>query len=109
MLVFDLKSVQAHPYADRDKNVFYQAPEFKARLIQLPPGGAMPLCEMSSYVVFMVVAGEAEVQVGSEVATIREGQCLITEPATLSMRTVEGVKMMGLQIVPKKFELPEMV
>jgi len=101
MIVFDIKSAQSHPFEDRDKNVFYQAPEFKVRLIQLPPGGEMPLCEMTSYVVFFVVTGEAEVHVGQEVATIREGQCLITEPATLSMRTVDGVKMMGLQIVPR--------
>lgn len=99
MIVFDIKSAKSHPFEDRDKNVFYQAPEFKARIIQLPAGGEMPPCEMASYVVFCVVAGVAEVKVGQEVATIREGQCLITEPATLSMRTEDGVKMMGIQIV----------
>ena len=33
-----------------------------------------------------------------EKATINEGQCLISKPANLSMRTTDGVKIMGIQI-----------
>jgi mannose-6-phosphate isomerase-like protein (cupin superfamily) len=53
---------------------------------------------MASHVLFYVVQGEAEVQVNQEVATIKEGQCLVSEPATLSMKTEAGVKILGIQI-----------
>jgi len=98
MQVFDLSATMAHPYSERDKNVFYQAPRFKARIIELPAGGAMPDCEMASHVLFYVIRGAAEVQVNQQVASIREGQCLVSEPATLSMKTAAGVKILGVQI-----------
>ena len=99
MQVFDLKAMKAYPYEERDKNVFYKAEEFKARIIELPAGGEMPTCEMASYVIFYVIEGAAEVRVNQEIINIKEGQCLITEPATLSMRTNDGVKLMGIQVV----------
>jgi quercetin dioxygenase-like cupin family protein len=98
MRIFDLKAMTSHPYSEREKNVFYQAPQFKARIIELPAKGRMPTCEMASHVLFYVVQGEAEVQVNQEVATIKEGQCLVSEPATLSMKTEAGVKILGIQI-----------
>ncbi len=99
MQVFDLKAMKAYPYEERDKNVFYEAEEFKARIIELPAGGEMPTCEMASYVIFYVIEGAAEVRVNQEIINIKEGQCLITEPATLSVRTNDGVKIMGIQVV----------
>ena len=99
MQVFDPKTIISYPYEERDKNVFYKAKEFKARIIELPPGGEMPTCEMASYVIFYVIEGAAEVKVNQEKANIKEGRCLITEPATLSMRTNDGVKIMGIQVV----------
>ncbi len=98
MKVYDLKTMQSYPYEERDKNVFYKAKEFKARIIELPPRGEMPTCEMESYVIFFVVNGAAEVSVNEETANLETGQCLITEPATLSMKTKDGVKIMGVQI-----------
>lgn len=98
MQVFDVKGMVAYPYEERDRNVFYTAKEFKARIIELPPGGEIPTCEMGSYVIFYVVEGMAEVRVNQEKVTIEEGQCLITEPATLSMRTIDGVKIMGIPV-----------
>ncbi len=98
MQVFDLSAMAAHPYSEREKNVFYQTPRFKVRIIELPPGGNMPTCEMASHVLFYVVRGGAEVQVNQEVTTIKEGQCLITEPATLAIKTENGVKIMGIQV-----------
>ena len=98
MRIFDLKAMTSHPYSEREKNVFYQAPQFKARNIELPAKGRMPTCAMASHVLFYVVQGEAEVQVNQEVATIKEGQCLVSEPATLSMKTEAGVKILGIQI-----------
>jgi len=99
MQVFDVKEMVAYPYEERDKNVFYKAKEFKARIIELQAGEEMPTCEMASYVIFYVIKGTAEVRVNQEKVNIKEGQCLITEPATLSMRTNDGVKIVGIQIV----------
>lgn len=98
MQLFDLSAMVAHPYSEREKNVFYQAPQFKLRIIELPAGGTMPACEMISHVIFCVVRGEAEVQVNRQTARIKEGQCLVSEPATLSMKTESGVKILGIQI-----------
>jgi len=101
MRTFDVMAMEAHPYDKREKNVFYQTPQFKARIIELPAGGGMPPCEMASYVLFYVVRGEAEVQVNGEVTVLREGQCLTTEPATVSMKTKSGVRILGIQIAAK--------
>ena len=99
MQTFNLETMKSHPYEERDKNVFYKAKEFKARIIELPPGGEMPTCEMLSYVIFYVIKGTAEAKVNQEKIILKEGQCLITEPAILSMKTQDGVKMMGIQIM----------
>lgn len=99
MKVFDLGKVKAFPYDQREKNVFYQADEFKARIIELPPGGEMPTCEMASHVIFVVLYGEARVTVDSATVELNEKHCLITGPATLSMRTDKGARLMGIQIV----------
>lgn len=98
MNIYDLNSMQSYPYEERQKNVFYKAKDFKTRIIELPSGGEMPTCEMESYVIFNVISGAAEVSVNGEIANLENGQCLITEPATLSMKTKGGVKIMGIQI-----------
>ena len=99
MQVFDIEAMAVHPYEERDRNVFYKAEEFKTRIIELPAGGEMPTCEMASYVIFYFIDGAAEVMVNQKKVSVKEGQCLITEPATLSMRTNNGVKIMGIQVV----------
>ncbi len=96
--VFDIKTMASYPYEERDKNVFYKTKEFKTRLVELLPGGEIPICEMASYVIFFVVTGVAEVRINQEIVIIEEGQCLIAEPATLSMKTENGVKIMATQI-----------
>ena len=99
MKVFDLSEMKAFPYEERERNVFYQSKEFRTRIIELLPGGQMPTCEMASYVIFYVLDGKAEVTVNSETAVLKEKQCLITEPATISMMTESGARLMGVQIV----------
>ncbi len=99
MKVFDLKEMEAHPLEERDKNVFYRAEEFRMRVVELSPGEEIPSCEMESYVIFYVVEGSAQVGVNEERTELEEGQCLITEPATMSMKTEKGVKIMGIQIM----------
>jgi len=98
MRVFDLNEMASFPYDQREKNVFYQGREFKTRIIELPPDGQMPICEMASHVIFFVLEGEATVTVNSETVTLKEKQCLITKPATLSMKTKGGVRILGVQI-----------
>jgi len=96
--IFDLIKMKACPPDEKEKNVFYQTKEFKTRIIELPPQGEIPNCEMTSYVIFYVITGTVQVTVNSETQNLKGGQCLITEPATLSMRTKNGVKIMGMQI-----------
>jgi len=100
MHVFDLYAMSAHPYAERAKNVFYHTDAFKTRIIELPPEGELPTCDMASHVIFYVLAGSAEVTVNQEQVTLQEGACLISEPATFTMRTATGVKLLGVQITP---------
>jgi quercetin dioxygenase-like cupin family protein len=90
--------METFPYEKREQNVFYAENEFKARIIELEAGGRLPECQMPSYVMFSVLKGEATVTVDSEEAILREGNCLITEPAVLSLRSDKGVKILGMQI-----------
>jgi quercetin dioxygenase-like cupin family protein len=98
MQIFDLKKMMSHPYAEREKNVFYKTSSFKVRIIELPPNGEMPTCKMDSYVMFYVLKGEVDIDINQEKKILSEGQCFITEPATLSMKTKNGVKILGVQI-----------
>jgi len=98
MEMFDLKKIKAYPYAKRDKNILYSQNNFKVRIIELPPNGEMPTCKMDSYVIFYIFNGEVDIDINQEKKKFSEGQCLITEPATLSMRTKNGVKILGVQI-----------
>jgi hypothetical protein len=42
--------------------------------------------------------GEAKVTVNPETVELKEKQCLIIDPATLSMKTINGVRIIGVQI-----------
>ncbi|MBN2534951.1 MAG: hypothetical protein JXB88_18865 [Spirochaetales bacterium] len=98
MEVFDLKKIKAYPYKERDKNVFFKSKRFKARIIKLHAGESMPTCEMQSSVVFYVIEGTVELHVNEDIQNIKEGMCMITGPATLSLKTEEGVLIAGFQI-----------
>jgi len=102
MQIFDLKTMPAYPYEEREKNIFYREEEFRARIIVLPPGGEIPECRMETYTIFYVTDGSVEITVNQEKATIVEGQCLIAEPSTFSMRTKNGVRLLGI-IIKKAF------
>ncbi len=102
MKIFNLGDMSALPYEQREKNVFYQTKEFKTRIIELPPGGQIPTCEMASHVIFYALDGEARVTVNSESVILKKNQCLITEPSTISMQTDNGIKIMGIQIAKKE-------
>jgi len=95
---FDIVSMKAYGYDQREKNVFYAIPEFKMRVISLGPGESMPKCDMASYVIFVGIEGEAEVDVGTDRVAISMGQCLVSDPATLSMRSNAGARLLGIQV-----------
>ena len=99
MQIFNLDSMDTFPYNERDKNVFFKASEFKTRVIKLLPGESIPECEMASYVIFIVLEGKAEITVNKDKVTLSKNQCLITEPSTISMKSMDGVKIVGIQVV----------
>lgn len=96
--VFNLNKIKAYSYAERNKNVIYEKDNFKVRIIELPPNGKMPQCDMATNVIFYVIKGLAQIKVNKKKETIEKGQVLITEPSTLSMKTKNGVKIMAIQI-----------
>lgn len=107
MKKFDIAWMEASGYDHREKNIFYQTREFKMRVIGLAPGESLPKCEMASHVVFLCIEGEAEVSVGEEKISLSTGQCLVTEPATVSMTTETGARLLGIQIAKAIAETAE--
>jgi glyoxylate utilization-related uncharacterized protein len=98
MHVFDLGGIDLSGHEGPAKEAFFESSEFSARVVALPSGAEMPACDMSAYVLFYVLDGEAEVTVDLEKAVITTGQCLISEPATLAMRTKDGARILGIQV-----------
>jgi len=56
---------------------------------------------MKSYVIFINMDGKAEVMINSDKVALNEGQILLSEPATFSLITENGVKLLGIQITKK--------
>jgi quercetin dioxygenase-like cupin family protein len=98
MKVIDLKGSHAYPLEEREKNVFFQSEDFSARIVALPSGGGIPPCEMAASVIFVVISGTVTIRVNGKDSDLVEGYCLITEPATLSMKTEDGARLLGIQI-----------
>jgi len=102
MKIFDLMNLESEGYEQREKNVFFQNDLFKTRVIDLKPGGKIPDCQMDCFVMFYVVKGEVLLRKNDESATLKENQVFITEPALLSMETINGARLMGVQIKTKE-------
>ena len=100
--VFNLKTLPVYPYEQREKNVFFNGDGFKTRIVALPPGGSMPECDMHTAVLFYVVSGEVDVTVDGDVRRLSDGHCLIGGPGRYSMRTADGVRLLGVQIEMEK-------
>jgi len=103
--IFDLKVMSVFPYGEREKNVFFHGDGFKTRIIELPAGGAMPDCQMSTAVIFYVVSGEVEITIGAEKHLLNEGFCLVGESSVYSMKSPTGVKILCVQIETGKSNL----
>ena len=100
MKVFSITDLKAFGYEQRSMNVIHEEPEFKLRVIELAPGGSIPLCVMASHVVFVCIMGAAIITIDGEDAVLSPGQGLVSKPATVSMRSENGAKLMGIQIKP---------
>lgn len=98
MQIYDLMNLEAEGYEQRQVNVFFQNDMFKTRVIVLESGGRIPACHMDSHVLFYVVEGTVRITGNGEVAMLKENQVFITEPATLSMESDTGARLMGIQI-----------
>ncbi len=96
---FDVASMIVHGRDEKEKNVLCATPEFKIRVVALGPGEGMPECEMTSYVVFVCIEGEAEIRAGEDRVTLFVGQAAVSEPAILSMQSKTGARLLGIQIV----------
>lgn len=98
MKIFDVMNLEAESHENRGVNVFFQNDAFKMRVIVLEAGGEIPLCQMETFVMFYVVKGEVVLRKNDESSTLKENQVFITEPALLSMESVSGARLMGVQI-----------
>lgn len=96
--VFDLTTLPACPWAERQKNVFFTDRGFKTRIVELAPGETQPGCRMESSVIFVALSGEARVRVDGTEFALDEGKCLVTAPATIEMNSIHGARLLGIQI-----------
>ena len=97
MKVFNLKDMESNE--DKAMNVVHNTQDFKIRLIELVPDGSIPPCEMTANVIFYVAEGKAEVTVNGEAVSLSEGQGIVSDPATISMKSSTGARLLGVQIM----------
>ena len=101
MEIFDLNDILVHPFEERDGNVLFQNETFKVRLIQLEAGGEIPPCAMAMNVIFCVLRGKGIITVNDKTNQVKPHSLIITFPATISMKSDEGMKLLGIQIARK--------
>ena len=99
MEIFDLNDSNVYPLEERDKNVLFQSGVFKVRLIQLEAGGEIPPCAMAMNVIFCVLRGKGTITVDDKTNQVKPHSLIITPPATISMKSDEGMRVLGIQIV----------
>lgn len=100
MEIYDLKEIEPKDFAEKPQKVLYEGDNFTTRIIKLKSGGQIPDCEMSASVIFNVISGSVKIKVNDKSSELKEGESLITEPATVSMKSLKGAKIMGIQIEP---------
>lgn len=98
MQIIDVNTMKLDMDRERETKEVYSEDGLKVRIIRLSPGAEIPDCEMSSYVIFYVIEGSADITVNHEEAGVDEGKCLVTEPATVSMKSASGARIIGIQI-----------
>ncbi len=98
MKVFDVAEMKVFGYEQRAMNVIDETPEYKIRSIELAPGGSIPQCEMASHVIFVCLVGEVTITINGEDALLAPARGVVTMPSTVSMKSVNGAKLLGIQI-----------
>jgi len=99
MEIFDLNHILVHPFEERNRNVLFQNETFKIRLIQLEAGGEIVPCAMAMNVVFCVLQGQGIITVNGKTNEVKPHSLVVTPPATISMKSDEGMRVLGIQIV----------
>ncbi|MFO7790447.1 MAG: hypothetical protein R6V32_07740 [Bacteroidales bacterium] len=102
MHTFNLRSMEAYPYEQRDKNVLYKTDHFKTRIIELKEGEKLPPdepCEMDDFVVFYLVSFIANKQKSLEGMKRGVMQFLKLLPTLLSVIILVSIAM---YFIPEK-------
>ncbi|MBI9066584.1 MAG: hypothetical protein JEZ09_04785 [Salinivirgaceae bacterium] len=102
MEILDFTKLNGFPYGERHKNVLYNSDDFKISIIDLPENGSLPECNMESHVVFVVMHGQVDININGEKFSLIEKQSIASEPGLFSMKTLQGEKLMGIQIQKHK-------
>ncbi len=95
---FDLMNLKVEDVENEGSNVFFQNDVFKTRLIVLKAGASISPCQMHTFVIFFVVEGEVVLKRNEESSVLKQNQIFITEPALLSMQSITGARLLGIQI-----------
>jgi len=99
--IFDLNDIFVHPLEERDRNVLFQNETFKVRLIRLEAGGEIPPCRMATDVIFCVLQGKGIITVNDQSNQVKPHSLVIAPPATISMKSDKGMRLLGIQITTK--------
>lgn len=102
MRIFDTNASGTEKDADKRTAVLYHATNFKIRIIQLPPGGSIPPCDMVDIVIFHVLSGSVEINSDGNTMPVKDGQGIVSEPSTISMSSKSGVRLLGIQIAQSR-------
>ncbi len=102
--LYDARQLDFNPDGKGKTNVLHQADNFKIRVIELSQGESIPPCEMSANVIFQVLSGAVDIIVNGETVSLVEGQGIVSDPATISMSTSTGARLLGVQINSKSQE-----
>jgi len=102
MEIFDLNEIRIYPFVEKERNVIFQSEAFKVRLIHLEAGGEIPPCTMTTNVLFCVLQGGGVITVNESSNQVKSHSLVITPPATISMKSEKGMKLLGIQIVGSK-------
>jgi quercetin dioxygenase-like cupin family protein len=100
-MIFDIADLKTFGRDQKEKNVFYETPEFKMRIIDIAPGESISKCEMTSHVIFICFEGEAELTANEKKFPVSRGQGFVSEPAVISISTSSGARILGIQIAKR--------
>ena len=98
MNIYDLNKLELDPDAGGNCGVFFQNDLINARLIVLGAGDKISDSAVDTWVMFHVVKGEVQVTRNGETAVLKENQVFLSEPAVVSLESVQGARLIGMRI-----------